>query len=328
MADFLRMVMRQKTPFILLLAALVSLSALMPERAEAQPPPAKHRITYNANVAARYNPLGLFLFGDVSFTERLYRSRNVLLAQNHVSIGVAPQLSPGFARVGAKLEVQPLSIFKVWAAYDYGAWFGTFNFMQTFPSANSDWSDTAHRELDDSPNPNDHAFLSKGRTLTLGAQFQIKVGNIALRNIFRAEMSHWEHRPGDRIIYTSIHDVPVIADGGWLLVNDLALFYFFNETGWLIAGRYNWTRAIYNDDAYTPEEIAANVPREKNHMHRLGPGVGYTFKSRGPGFQDPMLVLFLNWYAKHRFRTGEDVHGAIPYVAIAYLMKGDLLRRN
>ena len=304
-----------------------------PSPALAVDPPAQHRIVYNANVAARVNPLGLFLFGDLMLAERLFRSRDVLLAQNHFAIGLSPQISPAFARVGLKAELQPLTIFKVWATYDVGGWFGSFGFLQSFKSPNEDWSDGGHDRLErNGINPQ----AAMGRNLVLGSQFQFKLGNIAIRNIMRAQQNYWqldktrENLDGSvtsqPIYYDSVFDVPVMVDGGWLVTNDLDLFYFFNNSRFIAALRYNWTRAIYNDTAW--ENVPDGEARKSNIIHRIGPAAGYTFKSKGPGFQDPTLFLVLNWYVKHEWRTGADVHGAIPYIALAYLMKGDIYRAN
>jgi hypothetical protein len=331
------MTMRSTTNKLLCTLAIVAGCGLVsPNAAYAVDPPAKHRIIYSANAAARINPLGLFLFGDLMIAERLFRSRDVLLSQNHFAIGLAPQLSPAFGKIGLKAELQPLTIFKIWATYDVGAWYGNFGFLQSFASPNADWSDSAHDALRDSELSEQHPRASMGRSMIVGSQFQMKVGNLAIRNIMRAEQNFWHLQQNRQnldgtvtsqpIFYTSVFDVPVEINGGWLITNDLDLFYFFGETPWIAALRYNWTRPIYSEAAWA--NVPEGEPRNSNIIHRIGPAAGYTFKSKGPGFQDPTLFVVLNWYLKHEFRTGADVSQAMPYIAIAYLMKGDLYRSN
>jgi hypothetical protein len=318
--------MRSTTTKLLCALAIVAGCGLMsPKAAYAVDPPAKHRIYYNANVAARINPLGLFLFGDLMIAERLFRSRDVLLSQNHFSVGLSPQLSPAFSKLGLKAELQPLTIFKMWINYDVGAWFGNFGFLQSFDSPNSDWSDRGHDALEDA---GVDSMSSMGRSMTVGSQFQMKLGNLAIRNIMRAEQNFWHLRNGQPIFYTSVFDVPVEVNGGWLITNDLDLFYFFNNTKWIAALRYNWTRPIYTEGAWVNHDPTVDGERRSNIIHRIGPAAGYTFKTRGPGFQDPTLFLVLNWYLKHTYRTGDDISAGFPYIAIAYLMKGDLYRSN
>ncbi|NLY94190.1 MAG: hypothetical protein GXY23_09180, partial [Myxococcales bacterium] len=261
---------RSNSKLFSILAFVAACGIVAPNAAYAVDPPAKHRIVYNANVAARVNPLGLFLFGDVMIAERLFRSRDVLLAQNHFAVGLAPQLSPAFARIGLKAELQPLTIFKVWATYDVGGWFGSFGFLQSFASPNSDWSDSGHDRLEDA-GINPQAVM--GHNLTLGSQFQFKLGNLAIRNIFRAEQSFWQldrtraNLDGtvtrQTVYYNSIWDVPIEFDGGWMVTNDLDLFYFFGSTNWIAAIRYNWTRPIYSDAAW------ANVDPDENHRSNI-----------------------------------------------------------
>ena len=284
-------------------------------------PPARHRVIYEATAVARLNPLGLFLYGHVGYAERLYRSESEALAQNFIYIGVAPEISPAIARVGLRVDVQPLSVLRLWAIYQYGAYFGTFGYLQSFTSPDADWSDGTLKDLRDATDPADRNYASTGHGARLGGRFQIKLGGFVLRNTFLAQWSRYDLRDGDDVYYDPIFDVPV-ANGGWLLSNDLDAAWVFEGTGWLAGVRYNWTAPIYADDVWADDPDGTRT--HDNRSHRIGPLIAHTFEGKEPSVHRPTLLLILNWYLSHRNRTGADVHQAIPYVGIAFITRGDL----
>lgn len=287
--------------------------------------PDRHRVTYEATMAVRANPLGLFLFGNVGFSERLYRSDSEALAQNFVYIGLAPEISPALARIGLRVDVQPLSVLRLWAIYQYGTYFGNFGYMQSFTSPDADWSDSTLRDLSDATDPADRNYSTSGHGARLGGRFQIKLGGFVLRNTFLAQWSRYDLRDGDDIYYDPIFDVPV-ANGGWLVANDLDAAWIFGETGWLAGIRYNWTAPIYADDVW--DDDPDGTRSHENRIHRLGPLIAHTFEGKEPSVRRPTLLLILNWYLSHRYRTGADVSQAFPYIGVAFLMRGDLWTRD
>ncbi len=300
---------------------------LRPISASAQltEPPARHRVSYEAAAAARYNPLGLFLFGNVSYRERLYRSDSVALLDNHVGIGLAGAVSPAFGRIGVRADVQPLTILRLSATYLFGAYFGTFGNLQSYASPDGDWSDSARDAAEDAPDPDQRPYATHGHQLQLAAQLQLKLGGFVIRDTFVGQWTSYALRPGDVGYYDPVLDT-LVPNGGFTLANDLDLLYVFDGTGWMAGARYNWTRPVYTSADWVNDPDGSET--YDNVIQRIGPLLGYTFEGTGPGFQRPTLLLLLQWYAVHRFRTGEDVSRAVPYVGVALLTKGDLLSRG
>ena len=58
---------------------------------------------------------------------------------------------------------------------------------------------------------------------------------------------------------------------------------------------------------------------------RLGPLFTYRFNEDTSGpFQQPTAILAVNWWLRHRYRTGQRVPQAVPYVMAAFSFSGDL----
>ena len=45
----------------------------------------------------------------------------------------------------------------------------------------------------------------------------------------------------------------------------------------------------------------------------------------GAAFNAPTVIAMVQWHVQHNYRTGADVHPAIPYVAVAFLFEGDII---
>lgn len=297
----------------------------LPVMAQLSEPPPRHRLAYEAAVAARYNPLGLFLFGNLSYRARLYRSDSVALLDNHASFGLAGALSPAFGRIGFRADLQPLSILRLSATYLYGAYFGTFGNLQSYASPDGDWSDSAREAAEGAPDPNERPYASHGHQLQLAAQLQLKVGDFVLRDTFVGQWTSYRLRPGDTGYYDPVLDT-LVPNGGFTLTNDLDLLYLVPGSGLMLGARYNWTRPLYTSVDWASDPDATQS--YDNVIQRVGPLFGYTFEGTGDRFTRPTLLLLLQWYAVHRFRTGEDVSRAVPYVGLALLTKGDLYRHG
>jgi hypothetical protein len=290
--------------------------------AQVEPPPPVS-LYYENLVGGRVNPLGLVDFARFSLRLRLHESDAAILAQNYVGIGVAPALSPAWGRLGALVEVQPLSILRLYAQYDFLGYFSTFNLFASFPSASSDYSDTTIR--DRTALPGLGSYATYGGMLTLGATLQMKLGPVAARSLFRAVHTSYDMRRGDRVFYDQIFDM-LMPNDGWLVTNDLDLLAVFDveQYGFAVGARWTYSHAFYDERHRQPGEDPAELPN--NDIHRLGPLVAWTLE-RNPGtrFDRPTLILIAQWHLVHRWRTGADVTVALPYLALAFKFQGDLL---
>ncbi len=283
--------------------------------AERSPP--QHRIVHKNTFAIRYNPLGLLYDGRFSYRYRLYGSESKVLRDNFLGVGLAPTASPAFIRVGPFVEFNPLSVFGVWAALQYVQYFGTFDLLQGFAGAQSDFSDSAIRAN------RANRLTANGWELTIGATFQAKISSVLIRSQARLVNGNLALRNGDRVYYDQFYDVAV-PNRGWFLTNDLDVLFQTLENKLVVGARYTATAPFY--DAAVHFDPNAATQAADNSMHRVGPFAGYTFKiADGARFNNPTVFVLLQWWAKHRFRTGADTSGALPLIGIGFQMTGDFL---
>lgn len=282
--------------------------------AAAGPPPAQS-LTYQSLTIARVNPLGLFELAEIGYRARLYDSNNPLFENNFVQLGARVILTPGLARAAAMLRVQPLSVFQFWAEYEVGGFFGNFSMLQSFESADAEASDTVLEQREEAG----LNYATTNSQLALGSLLQAKVGPIAVRSLARFIRPNVDIEEGDTAYYDIAYDV-VIPNRTWALNKDTDLL-FVTDFGLAAGVRWTFTH-VFSDaaDFAPPREDNPNVP-----MHRLGPIVAYTFWDEpGTAFNAPTAILIANWWLQHRYRTGQDVTQALPYIVLGFRFSGDL----
>lgn len=301
---------------LLAVATLLVATAASAQVALDRTPP-KHRVSYRSLSVVRINPLGLIEDARIAYRFRLYESESKALRDNFIAIGVAPSFSPAFARIGPVIEFQPTSFFQVWAQYEVLRYFGNFNFLQSFPSAGANYSDTELRARAGLP-PGDALtnYPTDGTQLTVGTNLQFKVGPVVARTQFRLVRPDYSLREGDRVFYDIFYDV-LAPDRGFFFTNDADVLY---QRGRLTAGlRWTVTRALYGDEHKAPGESGPSA------LHRAGPLVAFQI-TENPQAQHVFTVLAVaNWWLKHPYRTGVDVSQAVPYFALGLAVTGDLL---
>jgi len=294
---------------------------LAPAAAAQVLPQPDRELAYQNLTALRVNPLGLVDLAELTFRRRLYGSESDALTQNYVGLGLASGLSPAWGRVGALVEFQPLTLLRLWASFELIGTFGSFDLMASFPSADADFSDTAieDRAQDDAT----AAYATTGTQINLGANLQAKVGPVAMRSLFRAFRASFDLREGDRVFYDQLFDA-LVPNEGWTLLNDLDALWV-SSFGLTAGLRWSVAEPLYDDDRhYAPGTDVDRAP--SNTIHRLGVLAAYTL-SKDPGgrLDAATAVLIAQWHLVHRWRTGEDVSGALPYVAVAMQLRGNLL---
>src|SRR5687767_143371 len=131
-------------------------------------PPLAPSIWFQSLTVARYNPLGLLSYARAMVRATLYESESAMLQTNFAGIGVDAWASPAFVRGGLLMEIQPMSMLHLWASIEGIAYFGSFDFLQSFPGAVSSWSDT------DFENLSDLAYATTGSEINFGATLQAK----------------------------------------------------------------------------------------------------------------------------------------------------------
>ncbi len=297
--------------------AFLAISFALPTTGEAQfGPQPPNQMYYQLTTVARLNPLGLISFGQVTYRRRLFRSNSIFTRDNYIGIGAIPTVSPAFGRIGAQVEIQPVPFLRFWATYEFVGYFGTFDYMQSFPDATADYSDTALGDLGDA----DTNYSMTGSQLTLSGTLQAKVGPLAIRSVLRATRPDYDIRDGDRVFYDIFYDM-LIEDQNWMLNNDFDVLYLHADR-WTAGIRYTWARSFMSDEA----NCSLTSCRDDIITHRVGPIIAYThFKEYKARFNGPTVLLALNWWIKHPYRTGQDVSQALPYILLGFSFSGDLL---
>ena len=280
--------------------------------------PAKDRLVYTSILAARYNPLGLEERFWIGWQHRLTDKADPLWKDANFGIFLNPMISPALARVGPMIQIQPLTILRFRATYGWFPWFGNFQYMQSYESP---WSEHAPSDLNRGRD-SDENYATQGHQVELDLLFQIKVKNIALRNDAQAFWNKMRLQGNDDVFYDIRIDA-MVPNGGWSLVNDTDLL-FVTDFGLAAGVRGTVTKAFFPDRVYEQGD-----PREDPNgpMFRMGPMLAYTFFDRpGSKFNKPTVVLIPQWNVVHRYRTGRDVHQAIPTLVLAFGFGGELMR--
>lgn len=286
--------------------------------AEEAEPFDKNRIVYSNLLSARFNPWGFSDTFQLDYRFRLYEDPGALWRDAHLGVYFQPQLVPVLYKVGGGITVQPLTVISLFGGYHFVHYFGNFGYLQSFPNVESDFSDSA---LDD----NDEAgasYATTGHQVHLGAKLIGKVGPIIAANELKFFYTDMDIRDGDLLFHTPVFDT-LSVNKGWMMTNDSDVLYLFESgplAGFLVGIRNSVVGSFYEDRHY-----ADGSGETFGYTDRLGPLLAYIFFNEpGAAFDRPTILLIVNWWLKHRFRTGEDTHQAIPYVVLGFKFEGQL----
>jgi hypothetical protein len=153
-----------------------------------------------------------------------------------------------------------------------------------------------------------------------GANLTLKVWMLVLRSQARVVYGSLQLRGGDVVYYDQFYDVAA-PNRGWFLTNDLDVLWQSSDGKFVGGARYTLTIPFYGSGYVRPGEAAAD-----NSMHRIGPFLAYTFFSKdGASFNNPTVFLLAQWWAKHRYRSGQEVNAGLPLIGLGFQMTGDFL---
>ncbi len=281
--------------------------AAEPEVAPAdRPPPEGLRLMLSDLTVLRLNPLGLETRARFGFQKRLYASDKAITRNNFAFGGLYPKLNPASAHLGVGGEIQPASIFNLRAFGEVQKYFGTFGMLQSFPTANANYSDQTLKDLRDSTTtPPQTATVLHA---SIQPMLQLKVGPIALRGLFQFDYWDFKVRAGDTVAYEATFDT-LLPDNGWTLSIDADVLYTGRKNT-AIGLRYSHVHPFYNAK-HLGSDAALEAYDGENMHHRLGLFAAYTLADAGPStFNKPTVILIASWYLSHRWRTGEP--GTLP----------------
>lgn len=312
------------------------------------------RLTLNNLLVLRLNPVGLedqMRFGFQRRLPDMEGAQGRLFQDRFVFFGIAPRINPAFIKIGPSVEIQPLSIFNLRVAAEYIGLFSTFGFLQSYGSAQDDYSDKllaacsssdattreSCRFRDDrgelvEGSPERRNYSTSGLHVMIEPLIQLRLGPVALRNKLALEYWYMNVRPGDRVFYDVTLDTLVPARG-WVLANDLDLL-FVSKFGLTAGVRYSVVMPFYGADQVRLGESASFA---QNGLQRIGPTLAYTFFDRGfTRFNKPTILLISGFYVAHRYRAGQEpaavlpglfVHNAaMPYLVVGFSFQSDLLK--
>ncbi len=288
-------------------------------------PPPQHRIVYRDMTVLRLNPLGLISDARITYRYRLFESEKLAFRDNFIGIGVAPALSAAFARGGPIIEFQPASFLQLWGMYEFIGYFGAFNFLQSYPTADAsriNYSDTElkRRGALEKGDPEKN-YSATGGQLLFGANAQFKFGPIVVRDQVRFGRANMNLRDGDRVYYDIFFDL-LTGNRGFWMANDADLLWQGMGNRLTLGIRYSAGQAFYKPEHFGPGDDQNNTP---GSIHRVGPLAAWTFKKADGAAFEPTILTVVNWWLKSPYRTGQDVAQAVPFFVLALSITGDLL---
>jgi len=268
-----------------------------------------HRLHYSFALFGRINPLGLISTLSLGYRGRLMDNPDSLLfSDTYVFAGLSARASPAFGRIGGRVEVSPIAVWKAWASYEFVGYFGTFDQILGWESPYAKYSDQTLAAL------GDQASMRLGGVLTLGTTLQAKAGPVAIRSTFSAVRFDLDLPAGENYFYDQFWD-RLAPNKQFMFLNDFDVLGFVKNAR--IGARWTWSDG--NMGTTAGDGALAH--------HRLGPLFAWQFHDRGPGarFEQPTLFVLAQWWLQHPYRTGREQPQGLPLIAIGLAFKGDLI---
>lgn len=103
----------------------------------------EQRISWDATLGGRINPLGLELQANVMYRHRLYPGISRIVRDNYFGIGLSPTISPAINRIGITAELRPFSMLILSGSVHHVGYIGSFDNLSSYERASADFSDTA-----------------------------------------------------------------------------------------------------------------------------------------------------------------------------------------
>jgi hypothetical protein len=295
--------------------------------------PSGMRLMLSDLTILRLNPTGLETRARVGLQKKLYPSDKKVTENNFWFVGAFPKLNPASAHIGLGGELQPASIFNVRVFGEVSKYFGTFGYLQSFGSANANYSDQTLADNKDNPTPATEPESATSMRLSVQPMLQLKFGKIALRSL--AMFDYWNFKTRAATAYEPTLDT-LLPDNGWTVSTDTDLLYVTDKG--LAAGlRHSWVKPMYASKHFSDAADEAAYDGQNAHQ-RLGFFGAYTLKDKGPStFNKPTIILIVSMYLSHKYRAGEpgtldpghDADDyrtrAFPYVVAGFAFESDFL---
>ena len=218
---------------------------------------------------AAVNPPGIENRLAVTWKWKLSDSKNALLSESNLNVGVTDILSPTYNRLGAWVAVAPLSILELRAGVEPVAYFGTFGYLLGFPSYDSDFSNDVRKER------GDEAEGALGVRWYLAPTFQFKAGHVLAWS--RADFEWWNVDGPGEVFHEPVRDTLLDSEGDFAIAMSSLLLYEFPRSD---------GRTIRTGFAH---DLLRVPDAPQNQRQRLGVVGMWGFGARRFGVKDPTL---------------------------------------
>jgi hypothetical protein len=237
--------------------------------------PEAARRELHEEVGVSLNNLGLQNSLDLSWRWPLLRSKNPLLADAHLALGLSHALSPSYMRVGAWAEISPLSVLELRAGLEPTAYFGTFNSLMSFGSYADPFDNHAREQRGGA------GFGAAGRAY-LSPTLKMKAGPLVA--LVSADLEWWSATAAGPFFYEPARDTLLRTKGDRLLATSGVLLFERNleARGTLSAGLIHQLTYVYEAPA--------------NRVQRLGVIMVREFGPRRFGLPNPRVIGILASY--------------------------------
>jgi hypothetical protein len=276
----------------------------------------KTTLGYSNLLVGRINPLGAKNDFKLHVKRSLFDSDHILLKDSYLGTTLISSLKPTAVFLGLGAEFQPLAILKLSATVEWVRYFTSFDNVTSFPAANADHGDTQLEKLGEAG----ENYATRAVYVSLAALFQIKFGPVAVRSDLKATYVTADLEPGDNVYFEIEWDL-LPQNHSWVMLSNTDVLYL-SDFGLIAGVRYSMAHAFYDEKAFAP---GASQNNPNSPTHRIGPLFGWSFETKWDTFEKPTLLLIANWWLKHRYRTGQEVHQGVPYIVIAFAFRGTLL---
>jgi hypothetical protein len=265
------------------------------------------RLQYSNSTFARVNPLGFIDVFRLGMRRRLSASDSLLLKDTSVFAGMSVIATPAFARVGGTVEVQPLSVLRVFAGADVGGWFGTFDQVASFPDSTAQYDDRTLSELGAAGG----TAATTGSSVWTGFTLLGAAGPMVVRSTTQFIRYDLDLPGGDTAFYDQYWD-RLAPDGAFQVLQDNDLLALTGKAR--IGVRHTFSDGL--DGAIGDGGLS---------HHRVGPLLAWQFsdKTRGP-MVAPTAFVIAQWWLQHPYRTGAEQPQGLPLIAAGFSFQGDL----
>lgn len=231
------------------------------------------------------NKLGLRHTLDVSWRRSLSRSPNPFLADAHLSVGLSHTLTPSYTRLGAWVEVAPLSILELRAGAEPGAYFGTFGSLMSFASYGDAFDDDARNAR------KGEARAGTGSRLYVSPTLKMKIRALVVAS--SADFEWWRASAPGPLYYEPARDTLLKVAGDSMVSSSTVLLRQHD-----LVGRGTLSYGLIHNLTYVFDAPG-------NRSQQIGVVVVRQFGPRRFGLHAPRVAGRVSYYLDDPSRKGQ-----------------------